>query len=474
MAAEDDGSGDDKPAGAERKSRTRRQRPPVTIDLTAERVAADKGGAPKTAPEPAKPESEKAEPAKDTTSPAPEQAVPAALPEQTEPGQAEPAAEPAEPEAAKSEAPRTTWLPGASIIGSDDGWAKTALAGVAGGIVALILLIVLQAIGLVPSPGRSAALTAADQAKSANEAVAALDRRLSAIEMIAQNLPGKSAVEALNGQVDQIQKKLGAVATQGDLTGLENKLAALTKKVDGLPPGATRDELAALAERVTQLEAGAPAGSGSGASSDQVVALSHRIDSVQTRVNALGDQLAALEKKLSTGAADGSVAARAIAVVALRRAIDEGVPFTTDLDLAAALGLPADDVAALRPFAGKGVPTRAALTAGFGKVGEAIVEATAKANPNAGFVGRLIAGLGSLVTVRPTGPVAGSDPPAIVSRMRAAVEAGDFATALNEREGLPAAGKQASADWAAAATSRVTVDALIVKIAGTLKPAAGN
>ena len=344
----------------------------------------------------------------------------------------------------------------------------------AGGIVALVLLIVLQAIGLVPSPGRSAALTAANEAKTANEAVTALDRRLSAVEMITQNLPGKSTVETLNGQVAQIQKELGALATQGDLTVIEKKLAALTKKVDGLPPGVTKEELAALADRVTQLEAAAPAGSGSGASSEQVVALSHRIDSVQTRLNALGDQIAALEKKSASGSGDSAVAARAIAVVALRRAVDEGAPFVTDLDLAAALGLPAEDVAALKPFAEKGVPTKAALASEFTTVGEAIVQATTKANPNAGLLDRIMAGLGSLVTVRPTGPVEGNDPAAIVSRMDAAVKAGDFAMALTERQGLPEAGKQASAAWAEAVTSRVTVDALIVKIAATIKPATGN
>jgi hypothetical protein len=168
------------------------------------------------------------------------------------------------------------------------------------------------------------------------------------------------------------------------------------------------------------------------------------------------------------------VAARAIAIVALRRAVDEGVPFTTDLDLAAALGLPADDVAALKPFAAKGVATRATLAAQFAAVGEAVVSATTQADPNAGFFARLIAGIGSLVTVRPAGPVAGSDPAAIVSRMRAAVESGDLATALSERDALPPAGKDASADWAAAAGDRVAVDALIVKIAQAIGPAAGN
>ena len=89
--------------------------------------------------------------------------------------------------------------------------------------------------------------------------MAALEQRISAVEMITQNLPGKSSVETLNGQVAQLQKEVGALATRGDLTALEDKLAALTKTVDALPPGATHDELAALAERVATLEAGGTA-----------------------------------------------------------------------------------------------------------------------------------------------------------------------------------------------------------------------
>ena len=73
MAAEDDGTEDDKPAGAERKSRQRRQRPPVTIDLTAERVA-DKAETPTEPPEAAKPEAETAEAGNAAVPPAEEKA----------------------------------------------------------------------------------------------------------------------------------------------------------------------------------------------------------------------------------------------------------------------------------------------------------------------------------------------------------------------------------------------------------------
>ncbi len=459
MAADNDGSENDKPAGTERKSRMRRQRPPVTIDLAAERLA-DKGEQATDKGPVDSPEGATAEPAEAAApSPQEEEAQPAE-PERAEPVEARPG--------------RTPWLAGASIIGSDDGWTRPALAGVAGGIVALILLIVLQAIGLVPSPGRSAALHAADQAKTTSEAVAAIDRRLSAVEMITQNQPSKNAVNTLDGEVAQLQKQMGALATRGDMTVLENKLAALAKRVDALPAGVTQDQLTALSDRVSALESGGTASGSGGVGSDAAVALSHRIDAVQSSLNALGDRLAALESKASAGPSESTVAARAIAVVALRRAVDEGAPFTTDLDLASALGLPADDVAALKPYADKGVPTKAALASEFPKVGDAIVSTTTKANLNAGWIQRLIAGARSLVTVRPTGPVAGSDPAAVVSRMQAAVEAGDLKKALSERDALPDAGKAASADWAAAAQSRVTVDGLIAKIAAHVAPAGGN
>src|SRR5690606_36966651 len=76
----------------------------------------------------------------------------------------------------------------------------------------------------------------------------------------------------------------------------------------------------------------------------------------------------------------------------------------------------------------------------------------------AGMVDRLIQHASSLVTVRPAGPIAGDSVPAIVSRMKAAVEARDLATALKEREALPEEGKAASAAWAEDAAARLALD----------------
>ena len=156
---------------------------------------------------------------------------------------------------------------------------------------------------------------------------------------------------------------------------------------------------------------------------------------------------------------------RAIAVAALRRAADGDQPFGSDVDLVSALGIAGDDVAILRPIAVKGVPARAALSAEFLEVADGILSATLASDPNAGFWQRIIDSLGSLVTIRPTGPVAGDDPAAIVSRMTDAMAKGDLAAALAERDALPQTGKEASSEWAAKAVDRVALDALVERIA---------
>ncbi len=133
-----------------------------------------------------------------------------------------------------------------------------------------------------------------------------------------------------------------------------------------------------------------------------------------------------------------------------------------------------DLVSKLRPYATTGVASEAELARAFPDVADAILAATAEADPNTGFVGRVLNAVSHLVSVRPAGPIEGSDPPAIVSRMRAAVDKGDLAAALNERRGLPESGLAASADWAKDAEARVALDQLVEDIARSFGGAAGT
>ncbi len=436
MAADEDTAKAGKSNEERRSGGDRRQRPPVTIDLKAE--ASEPQASPSPSPSPS--------PSGSTTSPPP----------------GSPSPSPVKEGAARSRTPPPP--------SQREGLLRAGAAGVAGGVFALVLVVVLQATGLLPVPGRTAATRASATAQSAADAATALDRRVTAIEAMTADLPTLRADSAkLDARIAALETAAGSTATKGDVEGLAGKVADLASRLDSLPAAASAADLTALSARVTRLETSmtgteaVPAGAAS--------ALAGRLDAAEASVARLSKRVAALEDKMAAlTAASGAMgesetAARTIAAVSLRQAVEAGQPFATDLDMAAALGMAGDNIDALRPFAANGVATREALAAEFPAVADAILAVTKSKQSGGSLVDRMVGSLAGLVTVRPSGPVAGNDPPAIVSRIKAAVAKGDFATALSERDGLPAAGKQASAEWAAKAADRVKVDALVAKIA---------
>jgi len=440
MAADEDKPGDGGPedataarAAGERRAR---QRPPVTIDLTAEPASAD----------------------------APQAAV----------DRAAEAAGPAEPpasEGATSFEPSRNDPPRASLHLGDESWRNASFAALGGGLVALVLMIVLQLIGIAPSPGRSAASDALTQAQSATAAATALANRVTALEQTSAAIAGiRTDIGKLGDRVSAIEAAEGAFATHADVDGVAGSVADLDKKLSGASAVASQKDLSALADRVGKLEVAVAAGGGQGADTGAVAALTSQLSDANAKLADLGNRIAAAEDKVSGLAATSpdAVAARAIAAAALRRAAADGAPFAGDVDLIASYGVDASDVAALRPLAASGVKTAADIAGEFSGVADAILAVTAASDPNRNFFQRLV---GSLVSVQPAGPVAGSDPPAIVSRMRDDVAKGDLAAALGERDALPDAGKAASAAWAADARNRVDIDVLVGRIADALSPA---
>jgi hypothetical protein len=410
-----------------------RQRPPVTIDLAAEKVAAKPAATPP-------PESPKDEPPRTGR------------------------------RAADTPPPNSNSGGAARAISRDETWRQSALAGLAGAIIALVVVFLLQAIGLWPAPGRSAANQALEQSRETADTATALERRVAAIESMTETLPALRAdLKTTGDKVTSLDAIRNSIASRGDLDTLSASVGALGKRIDALPPpGVSKDDLAGLTERVARLEVGAAAGTG--AAPEQVTALGAQLADSETQLKTLAERVATLEAKAASApavAGGGEAATRGLAVAALRRGAQGSMPFADDVDMVAALGLAGDDIAALRPYAAKGVADAGSLAAEFPAVADAILAATQANDPNAGWVQRVF---NSLVTIRPAGPVAGTDPPAIVSRMKDDVAKGDLAAALSERDALPAAGKDASAAWAAMAAERVALDALVDKVARTLDP----
>ncbi|MBB5753765.1 COG4223 family protein [Prosthecomicrobium pneumaticum] len=265
-----------------------------------------------------------------------------------------------------------------------------------------------------------------------------------------------------------VDSRLAALATRVD--GLGASLTEATRRIDATPAGADPAALAALDQRIAALE-GTPPPADLGPLEDRLAALENRATETSVREAVPSGELAALGGRIDALAArvdrlvsappkdpQTEAAARTIALTALVEAAGRGQPFQVELGQFRAIIGDDPALAALGPAAERGVPSKAYLAERFAPVAEAVRRAAARPDPEAGLLDRLGASARSLVSVRPVGAISGESTSAIVSRMEAAVAAGDLQTALAERETLGPAGQAASADWAAQANTRIALD----------------
>lgn len=385
-----------KPAGE--PSGSRRKRAPVTIDLAAE----SSGATPPPAPEQTYPVSTPepvVEPTPDATVP-----PPAYEPEVGTP-------EPAAPAARESAAGRFV-IPAIAALGG----------GVIGG-----LLVALLSSSTGTDPVTSASLDSRFAAVSAR-----LDRVEAASRPAAAGGGDPARLAGLEKEIAELksaasQPAATATAPAVDLDPIESRLSALETR-----PAPVAPEAAPAAPPV------------------DLTPLQSRLDALTTRLDAVEAHPPADPKT--------EAAARVIAGTALRQAATGSGPFANELAAVSALGTEETEIAALQPLAATGAPSKADLIAAFPAVADQIRIAAAKVDPGASLIDRLTASAGSLVSVKPSGPMAGPSATAVVSRMEAAVKDGNLAEALREGDGLDAIARAPLADWAAKAGQRITID----------------
>lgn len=402
------------------------QRPPVTIDLSAERVASLR------------------EAAEDTPSSEKDAARGGAR-------------------AGRSRGPRGLGF----LLGAVLGGAMVFATG-----YALILA------GILPLPDRdqSSAITAeterlAAEIESIRQGLAAapgpdlspIERRLTVLETMV------GGIEGLRADLMALSNTAGANATRLDDIGRE--LAALEETVmtaaatGGDPEAANRilEAIVAVEQRIGALEtAGPPA---------QLLTLQRRVDQLAQQLTVFAGDLQAVAAE--AGERDGTeAAARSLAMSALRAAAERGEPFEAELAALAGLGVDPAAIAALDPLAATETPTAAALAEAFAPVRQAMLDAIdTGAEADAGFWERLLGNAAEVVTVRPTEPIEGDTPVAIISRIEAALAAGDLADALAERATLPQPALAASADWAMQVSRRLDLEAALDRLAEAVRAA---
>ncbi|SDU41209.1 hypothetical protein SAMN05428979_3587 [Stappia sp. ES.058] len=263
----------------------------------------------------------------------------------------------------------------------------------------------------------------------AGEAVEALDTRIAALE----------------GTFATLDKTLGTLSGVGDqLSGVQESIAALKSQAP-----AQAEALATLTSGQSALQTRVDQG----------------LDDVSTRISALEDRIAPIEAQMG-GVGARETAARAVAVSALKSAMDRGEPFETEL-AAVASSLPDDaDLGALKARAAEGVPTRNALQANFAAAARAMSAELDAPAADDDLVDSFWSNARSLVSIRQPGESDANTPAAALGRMEARVDSGDFAGALKAYDTLPEAVQSAGSDWAGDARARLAADRLVDQVTG--------
>jgi hypothetical protein len=257
--------------------------------------------------------------------------------------------------------------------------------------------------------------------------------------------------------------------------GLSSEIAELRQEIVALrnrPVAAAAAPDASLANRVAALEGSAR--TPDGASEQALAALKADLDRLRATLQSaasadsgLAQRLDQAEAKLNDRGPEQQVA-RAVAAAALKAGIDRGGPFETELQTFMTVAGDDPAVADLQKFASAGVPARAELQRDFPRVADAMLEATAQRDPNEGIAGRLLSSAMSVVKVRRVGDVQGETPDAIVARMENALRNGDLQTSAREWDALPEPAKAVSRDFKQKLDARIQVENLV---GGTLSRA---
>ena len=339
-----------------------------------------------------------------------------------------------------------------------------------------------------PAPGADAEkLTKLEESLAALSAAAGTDPQRGRIPQLAV-ITGKLAdLEAtLNGQMATVRKNVtqdvdarlgqateaaeqarsGVQRIDRDLSAVKTEAARATQRLDAVDQTmrSVKDEIAGL--------------KGDVAGQLKTVARAQDVSSALTPLTA---KLAAIEQNIA-GVVKSEDDRRATAerivlsleLANLKRALDRGGSFATELAAVQKIGGGKLDLKTLEPFKNQGIASTTALSSDFRSVAYALISADAEP-ADASVVDKLISGAKSIVRVRKSNAdAAETSAEAIAARMDAALKANRLSDVIEESKKLSPKARTAGAAWLNKVESRAAVDKAVADVETQLKAALAN
>ena len=285
-----------------------------------------------------------------------------------------------------------------------------------------------------------------------------IDARLSALEQ-QQPAPTVSS-EAIDAAVKSALADYDATI-RGELTALRDTLTAvdsadiktrLTKletAVEGLEA-----QMTSLGEQL-QTTVSESMERQSAMSAEQAASYQAMIDRLNAELDQLANRQGALQQEIDeVAAANARIKEEAQSVVGasqaqkaatdIAAALDTGAAFRPALDVLA--GVVEADLSTLQSVADSGVPSLAELKTAFPGLAHEALRASLRAEAE-GYTGKALAFMKSQVATRSLTPQEGNSTDAILSRIEAALAAGNLTECLSEAEALNDAARGPLAGW---------------------------
>ena len=291
-------------------------------------------------------------------------------------------------------------------------------------------------------------------------------------------VPNTAAVEEISARLDKIQGALQARQADG---ALANRIATAEAEAKALG-----DTLAALNRRlddiaVTARGALARADAASAAADASKKAAQTGVE--RGDLDALANRLAGLERAVKslgddvarrTSSADDRAARMAVAAEALRAVVERGAPYQAELAAMKSLGVEQSALAPLDPFATDGIPGTAALARELAALTPALLRASGAAPGEGSFLGRMEMSAQKLVRITPVDAPPGDDAAAVLARANAAAARGDLDAALADIARLPEAERSLAEPWTKKMQARESAIAAGRRIAADALAALGK
>ena len=288
-----------------------------------------------------------------------------------------------------------------------------------------------------------------------------INQKLSSLETTVSELSGAtSGSEELNGKIATLEEGFAAV---------NNSLAEITASAaDGsnTSPVALSTAISALDKRLETLEADLATVSSYVSKNPALDALSGSINSLETQVSGIATSVASLKQTAETNSTtisglteqsetlNDTVAsvkasekvAKSVAVNALATALENDDPLSLSISSVKALIGETPETQRLEALNASGIASRKELVTNL----DALIDTVQ--NPNApakdgSITERFWANAQNMVSFRTSGPQEGDTPLAILSRVKANVEADNLSQAKAEWETLPADVRENGAAW---------------------------